>query len=79
MLHKAWYSIEELPYYFFSSSIKFPGHMGPKINDLNPILSKNTRPVAAIKILRFALLFIKMHLWKCCLENGIHFVSASLC
>ena len=29
--------------------------MGPKINDLNPILSKNTRPVAAIKSLRFAL------------------------
>ena len=31
--------------------------MGPKINDLNPILSKNTRPVAAIKSLRFVLYF----------------------
>ena len=29
--------------------------MGPKIIDLNPILSKNTRPVAAIKSLGFAL------------------------
>ena len=38
------------------SPIKFPGHMGPKINDLNPILSKNTRSVAAIKSLRFTLL-----------------------
>ena len=36
--------------------MKFPGHMGPQISDLNPILSKNTRPVAAIKSLRFALL-----------------------
>ena len=58
MMHKAWHSIEEVPYCFFRSSIKFPGNMGPKINDLNPILSKNTRPVAAIKSLRFALFII---------------------
>ena len=57
MMHKAWHSIKEVPYCFFRSSIKFPGHMGQKINDLNPILSKNTRPVAAIKSLRFALIF----------------------
>ena len=56
MMHKAWHSLEESPYCFFRSSIKFPGHMGPKINDLNPVLSTNTRPVAAIKSLRFALL-----------------------
>ena len=43
-----------MPYCFYRSSIKF--HMGPKINDLKPIISKNTRPVAAIKSLRFALL-----------------------
>ena len=54
MMHKAWHSIEEVPYCFSKSSIKFPGPMGPKINDLNPILSKNTRPVAAIKSLIFA-------------------------
>ena len=30
--------------------------MDQKIDDLNPILSKITRPVAAIKSLRFALL-----------------------
>ena len=29
--------------------------MGKKIDDLNPILSKIIRPVAAIKFLRFAL------------------------
>ena len=40
------------------SSIKFPGHMDPKINDLNPILSKNTRSVAAIKSPRFAFLLL---------------------
>ena len=28
--------------------------MGPKINDLNPIVSKITRPVAAIKFPRLA-------------------------
>ena len=57
MMQKAWHIIEEVPYYFFRSSIKFPGHMGPKINNLNPILSKNTRLVATIKSLRFALFF----------------------
>ena len=58
-LWKAWHSIEEVPYCFLRSSIKFPSHTGPKINDLNPILSKNTRPVAAIKSLRFALFWVK--------------------
>ena len=51
MMHKAWHSIEEVPY----CSFKFPGHMGPKINASNPILSKNTRPLEAIKSPRFAL------------------------
>ena len=37
MMHKAWHSIEEVPYYFSRSSIKFQGHMGWKINDFNPI------------------------------------------
>ena len=34
MMHKAWSSMEEVPY---SSSIKFQGHTGWKIDDLNPI------------------------------------------
>ena len=59
MMHKAWHSIEEVPYCFFRFSIKFAGHMGPIINDLNPILSKNTRLVVAIKFLRFALFKIR--------------------
>ena len=37
MLHKAWSSIEEVPYCFLGSSIKFQGHTGWKIDDLNPI------------------------------------------
>ena len=53
-----WHSIDKVSYCFVRSSIKFPGHMGPKVNDLNPISSKNTRPVAAIKSLRFALLYM---------------------
>ena len=28
MMHKAWCSIEEVPYYFSGSSIKFQGHTG---------------------------------------------------
>ena len=37
MMHKAWCSIEEVPYYFSGSSIKFRGHTGWKIDDSNPI------------------------------------------
>ena len=37
MMQKAWSSIEEVPYCFFGSSIKFQGHTGWKIDDLNPI------------------------------------------
>ena len=37
MMQKALSSIEEVPYCFFWSSIKFQGHTGWKIDDLNPI------------------------------------------
>ena len=37
MMHKAYCSTEEVPYYFSGSSIKFQGHTGWKIDDLNPI------------------------------------------
>ena len=70
MLHKAWSSIEEVPYCFWRSSIKFQGHSAKKNRWFWPKLgvsrlknrrfesnlSKITRPVAAIKSLRFALL-----------------------
>ena len=36
MMHKAWRSIEEVPYCFSRSSITFHGHTGEKIDDLNP-------------------------------------------
>ena len=60
MMHKAWRSIEEVPDCFSRSSIKFQGYTDQKIDDLNPILRKITRPVAAIKSLRFAL-FLENH------------------
>ena len=44
-----------MPFCFFGSSIKFQGHTGRKIDDFKSNLSKITRPVAAIKSLRFAL------------------------
>ena len=37
MMHKAWRSIEEVPYCFSRSSIKFHGHTGEKIDGFNPI------------------------------------------
>ena len=37
MMHKAWSSIEEVPYCFARSSIKFHGHTGRKIDDLNNV------------------------------------------
>ena len=37
MMHKAWCSIEEVPYYFSKSSIEFQGHTGWKIDNLYPI------------------------------------------
>ena len=37
MMHKAWRNIEEVPYCFSRSSIKFHSHTGGKIDDLNPI------------------------------------------
>ena len=36
MMHKAWCSIEEVPYCFPRSSIKFQGHTGQKIADFDP-------------------------------------------
>ena len=37
MMHKAWCSIDEVSFYISGSSIKFQGHTGWKIDDLNPI------------------------------------------
>ena len=34
MMHKAWSNIEEVPYLFSRSSVKFQGHTGQKIADL---------------------------------------------
>ena len=36
MLHKAWSSIEEVPYCFSRSSVKFQGHTGKKIFEFDP-------------------------------------------
>ena len=37
IMHKDWYSLDEVPYCFSRSSIKFLGHMGWKISDLNQV------------------------------------------
>ena len=40
MMHKAWCSIEELPYCFPRPSIRFQGHKGQKIDDLDQIWAR---------------------------------------
>ena len=40
MMHKAWCSIEEVPYYFSKSYIKFQDHTGWKIDDLDQIWAR---------------------------------------
>ena len=40
MIHKAWCGIEEVPYYFSRSYIKFQGHTGWKIDDLDQICAR---------------------------------------
>ena len=55
-LHKAWCNVEEVPYNFSRSSIKFQGTRA-KNRRFESNLSRITRPVAAIKSLRFALLY----------------------
>ena len=59
-MQKVWRSAEEVPCCLSRSSVKFQGHKGQKNNDLNPIMSKITRPVAAIKSLGFALLLFNL-------------------
>ena len=39
MMHKAWCSIEDVPYCILRSSIKFQGHTGQKIDDFDPNLA----------------------------------------
>ena len=36
MMHKAWSNIEEVPYCFSRSSIKFQGHTAKKIVEFDP-------------------------------------------
>ena len=59
MMHQAWSSIEEVPYCFWRSSIKFQGHTVQNITDFDPNWAfPDYRPVAAFKSLRFALFII---------------------
>ena len=56
MMHKACSSIEEVPYCFSRSSVKFQGHTALKIVEFDPNWAfPDYRPVAAFKSVRFAL------------------------
>ena len=62
MLHKAWNSKGEMPYYFPRSSIKFQGDTGQNITDFDPKWAfLDYRPVAAFKSLRFALFYYDLN------------------
>ena len=62
-MHKDAYSLDEVPYCFSRSSIKFLGHMGWKTSDLNQVWIRFTRLVTAIKTLRFALFIFMQNDW----------------
>ena len=66
-MHKASRSIEKVPYHFFRSSIKFQGHIGRKIEYLNPILGKITWLLADVKSLRFDLFLLYISILYCIL------------
>ena len=58
MLHNAWNSKGEMPFYVPRSSIIFQGHTVQNITDFDPNWAfPDYRPVAAFKSLRFALFF----------------------
>ena len=80
MIYKACCIIEELPYHLLRSSIKFQGHTAQKLDDLNPILSKITRLVAAIEFLRFALFYVGyvIGFWICVMYSILLLVSHGL-
>ena len=62
MMHKAWSSIEEVPYCFSRSYVKLQGHTAQNITDFDPNWAfPDYRPVAAFKSLRFALLYIYLY------------------
>ena len=50
MIDKAWCSIEEVPYCFPRSSIKFQGHKGQKIDDLDKIWARLLGRFAYVEI-----------------------------
>ena len=73
-----WNEAHSLMYYkrgvllFFEVIHQISRLHGPNIDDLNSILSKITRPVAAIKSLRFALFFIaRFELFGCAITEGV--------
>ena len=49
MLHKAWSGIEEVPYRFWRSSVKFQGHMDKKSSILTQI--RHFRTVTGVQSL----------------------------
>ena len=51
-MHKAWCSIEEVPYYFSRSSMNFQGHTGWKIDDLMIYGMENLIPSVFVRRFR---------------------------
>ena len=86
IMHTAGSSIEEVPYCFPRSSIKFQGHTGQNITDFDPNwVFPDYKPVAAFKSLRFALFILFSILncfmswssgtWKKFIVDGIGIIS----
>ena len=71
MIHEAWCRIKDVPYYFrgYPSNFKVTR---AKIRWFESNLSKITRPVAAIKSLRFALGFFSNQVWTSSLISFLY-------
>ena len=78
MMHNVWCNVEEVPFLFFQSNFKIT--WATKRDDLNPMLSKITMPVAAIKSLRFALFnynepSVRESVYSKHIENDIYLIQ----
>ena len=65
MMHKAWCSIEEVPFRFPRSSIKFQGHKGKKIADFDPNWAFPEQGWGQIRFIKYKYKYIFFRSFKC--------------
>ena len=79
MMHKAWRSIEEVPYCFSKSSIKLQGHYGPQNRRVESNFSKITRRGSQLSKHQICIVFTRSQFWPSDIVVACFCVSVSLC